>query len=108
MNEFAAQSRVGIVMEESAIPIREEVKGACELLGLDPLYVANEGKLVAVVAAAEAERVLGAMRSHPLGTNARMIGKVVDAHPGVVTMRTCLGTSRIVDMLAGDQLPRIC
>ena len=108
LNEFAAQSRVGIVVEESAIPIREEVKGACELLGLDPLYVANEGKLVAVVAAAEAERVLGAMRSHPQGTNARLIGKVVDAHPGVVTLRTCLGTSRIVDMLAGDQLPRIC
>jgi hydrogenase expression/formation protein HypE len=108
LNEFAAQSRVGIVVEESAIPIREEVKGACELLGLDPLYVANEGKLVAVVAAAEAERVLGAMRSHPQGANARLIGKVVDAHPGIVTMRTCLGTSRIVDMLAGDQLPRIC
>lgn len=108
LNEFAAQSRVGIVVEESAIPIREEVKGACELLGLDPLYVANEGKLVAVVAAPEAERVLEAMRRHLLGTNARLIGKVVDAHPGIVTMRTCLGTSRIVDMLAGDQLPRIC
>jgi len=108
LNEFAAQSRVGIVIEESAIPIREEVKGACELLGLDPLYVANEGKLVAVVAAEEADRLLGAMRGHPLGTNTRIIGKVVEAHPGVVTMRTCLGTSRIVDMLAGDQLPRIC
>ncbi|MGA2075735.1 MAG: hydrogenase expression/formation protein HypE [Terriglobia bacterium] len=108
LNEFAAQSRVGIVIEESAIPVREEVKGACELLGLDPLYVANEGKLVAVVAAQEADRLLGAMRGHPLGANARAIGKVVEAHPGVVTMRTCLGTSRIVDMLAGDQLPRIC
>jgi len=108
LNEFAAQSRAGMVIEESAIPIREEVKGACELLGLDPLYVANEGKLVAVVAAEEADRLLAAMRGHPLGTNARIIGKVVEAHPGVVTMRTCLGTSRIVDMLAGDQLPRIC
>jgi len=108
LNEFAAQSGVGIAIEESAVPVREEVKGACELLGLDPLYVANEGKLVAVVAAPEADRVLGAMRGHPLGTKARLIGKVVDAHPGVVTMRTCLGTSRIVDMLAGDQLPRIC
>ena len=108
LNEFAAQSRVGIVIDESAIPIREEVKGACELLGLDPLYVANEGKLVAVVAAGDADRLLGAMRGHPLGANARIIGKVVDVHPGVVTMRTCLGTSRIVDMLAGDQLPRIC
>ena len=108
LNEIAAQSRVGMVIEESALPIREEVKGACELLGLDPLYVANEGKLVAIVAAAEAERVLSAMRGHPLGLNARTIGEVVESHPGVVTMRTCLGTSRIVDMLAGDQLPRIC
>ena len=108
LNEIALQSRVGMVIEESALPIREEVKGACELLGLDPLYVANEGKLVAIVAAAEAERVLAAMRGHPLGLNARTIGKVVESHPGVVTMRTCLGTSRIVDMLAGDQLPRIC
>jgi len=108
LNEFAAQSRVGMVIEESALPIREEVKGACELLGLDPLYVANEGKLVAIVAAPEADQLLAAMRGHPLATNARLIGKVVEAHPGVVTMRTCLGTSRIVDMLAGDQLPRIC
>jgi hydrogenase expression/formation protein HypE len=108
LNEIAAQSRVGMVIEESALPIREEVKGACELLGLDPLYVANEGKLVAIVAAADTDVVLAAMRGHPLGVNARLIGKVVEAHPGVVTMRTCLGTSRIVDMLAGDQLPRIC
>jgi hydrogenase expression/formation protein HypE len=108
LNEIAAQSRVGMVIEESALPIREEVKGACELLGLDPLYVANEGKLVAIIAPADAEAVLAAMRGHPLGVNARLIGKVVEAHPGVVTMRTYLGTSRIVDMLAGDQLPRIC
>ena len=108
LNEIAAQSRVGMVIEESALPIREEVKGACELLGLDPLYVANEGKLVAIIAPADAEEVLAAMRGHALGVNARIIGKVVEAHPGVVTMRTCLGTSRIVDMLAGDQLPRIC
>jgi len=99
---------VGMVIEESALPIREEVKGACELLGLDPLYVANEGKLVAIIAPADAEEVLAAMRGHALGVNARIIGKVVEAHPGVVTMRTYLGTSRIVDMLAGDQLPRIC
>jgi hydrogenase expression/formation protein HypE len=108
LNEIAAQSRVGMVIEESTLPIREEVKGACELLGLDPLYVANEGKLVAIVAAAEADELLAAMRGHPMGVNARLIGRVVEAHPGVVTMRTCLGTSRIVDMLAGDQLPRIC
>jgi hydrogenase expression/formation protein HypE len=108
LNEIAAQSRVGMVIEESALPIREEVKGACELLGLDPLYVANEGKLVAIVAPEFADETLAAMRGHPLGVKARIIGKVVDAHPGVVTMRTYLGTSRIVDMLAGDQLPRIC
>jgi hydrogenase expression/formation protein HypE len=108
LNEIAAQSRVGMVIEESSLPIREEVKGACELLGLDPLYVANEGKLVAIVACVDADEVLAAMRAHPLGTRARIIGKVVEAHPGVVTMRTYLGTSRIVDMLAGDQLPRIC
>jgi hydrogenase expression/formation protein HypE len=108
LNEFATQSRVGMVIEESSLPIREEVKGACELLGLDPLYVANEGKLVAIVPVADAERLLAAMHNHPLGVNARLIGKVVDAHPGVVTLRTYLGTSRIVDMLAGDQLPRIC
>jgi hydrogenase expression/formation protein HypE len=97
-----------MVIDETSLPIREEVKGACELLGLDPLYVANEGKLVAIVAAEEADQLLSAMRGHPLGVNARIIGKVVETHPGVVTMRTYLGTSRIVDMLAGDQLPRIC
>jgi len=108
LNEIAAQSRVGMIIEEPSLPIREEVKGACELLGLDPLYVANEGKLVAIVAASEADRLLAAMRGHPLGVNACAIGKVVEAPRGMVTMRTCLGTSRIVDMLAGDQLPRIC
>jgi len=108
LNEIAAQSHVGMVIEESAIPVKEEVKGACELLGLDPLYVANEGKLVAIVDPAIADEVLAAMRGHSLGKDARVIGKVVDAHPGTVTMRTYLGTSRIVDMLSGDQLPRIC
>jgi hydrogenase expression/formation protein HypE len=108
LNEIAACSRVGMLLEESAIPVREEVKGACELLGLDPLYVANEGKLVAIVAAEQAGEALAALRRHPLGENARIIGKVVEAHRGLVTMRTYLGTTRIVDMLAGDQLPRIC
>ncbi len=108
LNEIAAQSRVGMEIDETAIPVREEVKGACELLGLDPLYVANEGKLVAMVDARGAEQVLAAMRAHPLGREARMIGTVTQAHPGMVTMRTAFGTSRIVDMLAGDQLPRIC
>lgn len=108
LNEIAAQSNVGIELKESAIPIREEVRGACEMLGLDPLYVANEGKLIAIVAADSAGDVLAAMRSHPLGRNATMAGLVSESHAGLVTMRTSLGTSRIVDMLAGDQLPRIC
>jgi hydrogenase expression/formation protein HypE len=108
LNEIAARSGVGIVLEESAIPIREEVQGACEMLGLDPLYVANEGKLLAIVESAAAERILQAMQQHPLGRNARMIGTVTDCHPTMVTLRTRLGTSRIVDLLSGDQLPRIC
>ena len=108
LNEIAAQSGVGIELDEREIPLRDEVRGACEMLGLDPLYVANEGKLVAIVEAAKAEPVLQAMRRHPLGREARIIGTVTGAHPGLVIMRTPLGTTRIVDMLAGDQLPRIC
>ena len=108
LNEIAAQSRVAIRLEESTIPIREEVSGACEMLGLDPLYVANEGKLIAIVAQEAAEAVLAAMRRNPLGKDSQIIGTVLDSPAGVVTMRTALGTSRIVDMLAGDQLPRIC
>ena len=108
LNEIAAQSRVGIEIEENAIPVREEVQGACEMLGLDPLYVANEGKLLAIVAPAAAERILEAMHRHPLGRNARIIGTVRESHPAMVTLRTRLGTSRIVDLLSGDQLPRIC
>ncbi|MFB3921905.1 MAG: hydrogenase expression/formation protein HypE [Terriglobia bacterium] len=108
LNEIAGQSRVEIMIDEQAIAVREEVKGACELLGLDPLYVANEGKLVAVVAPEAAERILAAMRAHPLGQGAEIIGTVREPNPGLVTMRTVLGTTRIVDMLAGDQLPRIC
>jgi len=108
LNEIAEQSRVGIQLEESMIPIREEVRGACEMLGLDPLYVANEGKLIAIVAPEAAEAVLGAMRSDALGRNAQIIGTVVEAESPIVTIRTSLGTSRCVDMLAGDQLPRIC
>jgi len=108
LNEIAQQSRVGIELEESSLPIHEQVRGACELLGLDPLYVANEGKLIAIVAPEAAEAVLQAMRRHPLGAEAQIVGKVKEAHPGLVTMRTPLGTTRIVDMLAGDQLPRIC
>lgn len=108
LNEIAEQSRVGIRLEESAIPIREEVRGACEMLGLDPLYVANEGKLIAIVAPEAADAILETMRRHPLGRSARIIGTVVESSSPIVTIRTELGTSRIVDMLAGDQLPRIC
>jgi len=108
LNEIAEQSRVGIRLEESTIPIREEVRGACEMLGLDPMYVANEGKMVAIVAAEAAETVLESMRRNPLGKNAQIIGTAVESPQPLVTMRTALGTSRIVDMLAGDQLPRIC
>jgi hydrogenase expression/formation protein HypE len=108
LNEIAEQSHVSIELTESAIPIRDEVRGACELLGLDPLYVANEGKLVAIVPEDVAEPVLATMRKNFLGRNAQIIGTVTSGHAGLVTMRTALGTSRIVDMLAGDQLPRIC
>ena len=108
LNEIAAQSGVGIELIESEIPVREEVRGACEMLGLDPLYVANEGKLIAMVEAKVADQILAAMRNHPLGRDAYIIGAVTDTHRGLVTMRTALGTSRVVDMLTGDQLPRIC
>jgi hydrogenase expression/formation protein HypE len=108
LNEIAAQSGVEIVLDERAIPVREEVKGACELLGLDPLYVANEGKLVAIGAPTAADRLLAAMRAHPLGQGAQIIGIVRESSRGLVTMRTTIGTMRIVDMLSGDQLPRIC
>jgi hydrogenase expression/formation protein HypE len=108
LNEIAQQSRVGIQLEERAIPVRDEVRGACEMLGLDPLYVANEGKLVAIVAPQDALPLLNNMRQHPLGKDAEIIGTVVEDRQHLVTIRTPLGTTRIVDMLAGDQLPRIC
>ncbi len=106
LHEIAAQSRVGMEIDERAILVRDEVRGACELLGLDPLYVANEGKLVAIVETGGAQTLLAAMRSHPLGRQAQIIGAVNNS--GLVTMRTQLGTTRIVDLLAGEQLPRIC
>src|SRR6266496_1214720 len=108
LNEIAEQSRVGIELDEQTILVREEVKGACEMLGLDPLYVANEGKLIAIVEPSAADALVGVMRKHPMGQDARIIGTVGERNPGMVTMRTGLGTTRIVDMLAGDQLPRIC
>jgi len=108
LNEIAASAHVGIAIVEERIPLTEEVKGACEILGLDPLYVANEGKLLAFVPHAETERVLAAMRIHPRGQGAVVIGEVVADHPGTVEMRSRVGGTRIVDMLSGEQLPRIC
>ena len=108
LNEIAARSGVGMLLRESAIPVRDEVRGACEMLGLDPLYVANEGKLVAVVSADIADRVLASMQRHPLGADARIIGEVTDQPPGMVLMKTGVGGTRVVDVLFGEQLPRIC
>jgi hydrogenase expression/formation protein HypE len=107
-NEIAKAARVGIVLEETAMPIPEEVRGACEILGFDPLYVANEGKLLAFVPPSHAQKVLTAMRSHPAGRGSTIIGTVVADHPGTVVMKTTIGGSRVVDMLSGEQLPRIC
>jgi len=108
LNELARQSKVGIVIEEAKIPVKEEVKAACELLGLDPIYVANEGKLAAIVDPADANKILARMRKNIYGRDASIIGEVTDKHPGKVVMRTKLGPSRIVDMLSGELLPRIC
>ena len=108
LNEFAVSSGVAIRILENALPIREEVKGACEILGLDPLYLANEGKLVAIVPAHAASSVLTVMRAHPAGTHASVIGEVVVQPAGIVVLHTVFGGQRIVDMLTGEQLPRIC
>jgi hydrogenase expression/formation protein HypE len=108
LNEIAEQSGVGIVLDETSIPVAETVRGACEILGLDPLYVANEGKMIAIVPSARAEAVVETMRSHPLGERAVVIGEVVNEHSGTVNLKTSVGGERVVDMLSGDQLPRIC
>ncbi|MFG1358571.1 hydrogenase expression/formation protein HypE [Xanthobacter pseudotagetidis] len=108
LNELAEASRVGIAVRELDLPIRPEVTGFCEILGLDPLYLANEGKLVAVVPPEDAEAALAALRAHPLGRDAAAIGRVSDGRPGRVVMETRFGGARVVDMLVGDQLPRIC
>ncbi|RPI06904.1 MAG: hydrogenase expression/formation protein HypE [Ignavibacteriae bacterium] len=108
LNEIAESSSLGISIREENVPVAEEVMGACEILGFDPLYVANEGKILAFVAPGAAENILAAMRAHPLGKNAAVIGEVVSDHPGTVIMKTRIGGSRVVDMLSGEQLPRIC
>jgi hydrogenase expression/formation protein HypE len=108
LNEIAQVAKVGIRLRENAIPLSDAVRGACEILGLDPLYVANEGKAIAIVAPDYADATLAAMRSHPLGQEAAIIGEVVADHPRRVVMRSRIGGQRVVDMLSGEQLPRIC
>ncbi|MCB1904717.1 MAG: hydrogenase expression/formation protein HypE, partial [Gammaproteobacteria bacterium] len=108
LNELARQSAVGMLLREAAIPVHPQVNAACELLGLDPLYVANEGKLVCICAKPDAVRLLEVMRAHPLGRGASIIGEVVEDSHGFVQIETGFGGSRVVDWLTGEQLPRIC
>jgi len=107
-NELAAEADVAVVLQESALPLRRPVVGACDLLGIDPLYVANEGKLVAVVPAAQSDAALRALRAHPLGADAAVIGRIAAEPQRIVLLETAFGGTRIVDMLVGDPLPRIC
>jgi hydrogenase expression/formation protein HypE len=108
LNEFAQAAQVGMLLKEAALPVREAVRGVCEILGFDPLYLANEGKLVAVVPPKAAGPVLSAIRAHPAGREAAIVGEVTAAPPGRVVLETAFGGERIVDMLVGEQLPRIC
>jgi hydrogenase expression/formation protein HypE len=108
LNEISIQSNVGIRIYEDAIPVKPAVIAACEMLGFDPLYVANEGKLIAVVKSSAADEVLSAMKNHPLGRDASIIGTITDSPADHVTLRTSFGTNRMVDMLSGEMLPRIC
>jgi hydrogenase expression/formation protein HypE len=108
LNEIAMASGTGISASEEDIPVRPEVRGACELLGIDPMYVACEGRLVAVVPGNSADRAVSVLRAHPLGERAAVIGHVTDDHPGIVRLKTSFGGTRIVDLLVGDPLPRIC
>ncbi|MDT4970134.1 MAG: hydrogenase expression/formation protein HypE, partial [Pseudonocardiales bacterium] len=107
-NELAQDSGLAVILDEASLPVLPMVLGACDMLGIDPLYVANEGKFVAVVPADEAEAAVAALRSHPLGAAAVIVGEIVEQPEGVVALRTAFGGSRIVDMLVGDPLPRIC
>lgn len=108
LNEISRSASAGIVLDEKSIPVRQEVQGACEVLGLDALYIANEGKLLVIVKESDSKKVLEAMKKHPLGTHSSIIGKLTQDHPSIVRMITSIGSSRIVDMLTGEQLPRIC
>jgi hydrogenase expression/formation protein HypE len=108
LNEIATSAGVGVLVSEDDIPVRDEVRGASELLGIDPMYVACEGRMVVVVDGAQADQALAALRAHPLGTGAAAIGRVTDEPPGIVRLKTAFGGTRIVDLLVGDPLPRIC
>lgn len=108
VNELAAAARVQMDLDEAAIPVRAEVQGACEILGLDPLYVANEGRFIAIVAAGDRARALDVLRTHPLGAGAALVGDVSAGTPGLVTLRSRIGARRVLDLLSGEQLPRIC
>lgn len=108
LNEIAQASQVGIVVEEQVVPVKTAVRSACELLGMDPIFVANEGKVLVIVPQKSAEQVLHAMQQHPLGREAVVIGRVVAEYPGLVVMQTALGGKRVVSMQIGEQLPRIC
>lgn len=108
LNEIAARSQVGILIDERKLPVNTEVQSACEILGMDPIYVANEGKLLAIVAKGAAEQVLAAMQAHPLGQRAAIIGQVTDQHVGLLVARTGIGGTRVIPMQIGEQLPRIC
>jgi hydrogenase expression/formation protein HypE len=108
LNEIARAAKAGVLVSEQDIPVRDEVRGACELLGIDPMYVACEGRLVAVVPGPSADRAVAALRAHPLGAQATVIGRVTQEQPGIVQLKTAFGGTRIVDLLVGDPLPRIC
>src|SRR5581483_6931778 len=108
LNEIASRSKVGMLLQETEVPVRDTVRGACEILGLDPLYVANEGKLVAIVPGDHADAIVKRMRQNVHGRDARVIGEIVTEHPGMVLMKTEIGGTRVLDMLFGEQLPRIC
>lgn len=108
LNEIAESTQKGLRIVEQSVPVKENVRSACEILGFDPLYVANEGKLIAIVDPADAEKIVAAMKRHPYGCDAAIIGNVTDAHPSVVVLQTSIGGERVVDMISGEQLPRIC
>ncbi|MGB9697280.1 MAG: hydrogenase expression/formation protein HypE [Ignavibacteria bacterium] len=108
LNEIAKSAKVGILLYEENLPVREDVKSACEIMGFDPLYVANEGKVIVIADASDADKIVSIMKQHELGKNAAVIGEIISDNPGIVTMKTVIGTTRIVDMISGEQLPRIC